>query len=74
MLVRVKKIWMGHVSVRDYLVKQALQRGETLTVDYLGEEKDYPPEQLDDLLKNSTHTQFKSKFGGTYTLIDLPWE
>jgi hypothetical protein len=76
MIVSVRKIWMGHVSVRDYIVKKAIAKKEDLVVRLMtGERKVYPYKSLVTYLANTTKTEFKSVFTGKkYYLIDFPWK
>ena len=68
----VKKVWNGHVSVRDYIVKRCRQDREDLIIDYNGEEMVIPykallnPRQLNP-------KKIRSKFKGEYTLYDFVW-
>ncbi len=72
--VTVKKLWMGHVSVRDYVVKKAIDTGKSITVHFHSFERTYSPEELKNFLGNSAGEEFTSKFDGkTYKLIDLPF-
>lgn len=74
MVIKVKKLWMGHVSVRDYVLKKCISLKEDLLINLMGEIKTYPYRSLKTYLLNSTGMTFKSKFGtGSYSLIDLPW-
>lgn len=74
MNVKVKKVWMGHVSVRDYIVDQCLDRKEDLTVEFDGTHKTYPFTSLNNHLANCSKNTFISKYDGKkYTLIDFPW-
>lgn len=75
MIVTVKKVWMGHVSVRDYLVNKAIQKKEDLIIKLTsGERKTFPYNSLRTYLDNTTKTEFKSVFTGErYFLIDFPW-
>lgn len=75
MLVKIKKLWLGHASVRDSVVKSCITKGEDLYIDLMGEVKKYPWDSLEDYLKNTSNTTFTSKFNGRqYKLIDFPWK
>ena len=75
MLVKVKKIWLGHVSVRDYVVKKVLDKKEDLIIEFSGMRKTYPYRSLKTYLSNTNREIFKSKYDGQkYSLIDFPWE
>ncbi len=74
MLIKVKKLWLGHASVRDFIVKKCINKKEDLTIDLYGETKTYPYKSLNTYLLNTSNMTMKSKFGGQdYKLIDFPW-
>lgn len=74
MITKVKKLWLGHASVRDYVVKKAIDQKEDLVIEVGGVMKTYPYKSLKTHLLNNNKTTFKSKYGsGEYTLIDFPW-
>ena len=74
MVIKVKKVWMGHVSVRDYDIKKCIGNKEDLTVELGDETKTYPYISLKTYLLNTTNMTIKSKFGSyDYKLIDFPW-
>ena len=74
MIVKVKKIWMGHVSVRDYVLKKAVKQKEDVFVQFAGITKKFPHRSLQNYMDNSNKVEFKSMFNNeTYYLIDLPW-
>jgi len=74
MLIKVKKVWLGHVSVRDYIVKKCIKEKEDLTIDLYGVTKTYSYRSLKTHLANTTPNKFHSKYNGeSYSLIDFPW-
>ena len=74
MIYKAKKMWMGHVSIRDYMLEKCIHDKEDLTVNLYGETKTYPYKSLRTYLTNTYNETFKSKFGGRdYRLIDFPW-
>ncbi len=75
MFVKVKKVWMGHVSVRDYDVERCIKDKEDLTICLYDQMKTYPYRSLKTYLLNTSNMTMKSKYGGKdYKLIDFPWE
>ncbi len=72
MKVKVKKLWHGSVSVRDYIVKECHQKGEDLTIEYDGKVMTVPNGMLLFGHKNkmTNVSQFKEE---TYDLIDFFW-
>lgn len=73
MEVEVKKIYLGNVSVRDYVVNKAKGRKEKLVIRHGDEVMTIPYEKLESGLVD-THTQ-RSKFNNkTYTLVDFKWK
>jgi len=69
--VKVKKLFIGHVSIRDYIVEKCLHKKQGMVVDYKGRKMTI----LYDQLKNSkqlTKDSFQSKFKNTtYKLYDF---
>lgn len=75
MKVKIKKQWYGHVSVRDYVVKKAIDSGEPLTIIHNKQEMFIKNKDIEPLLKNCDRNIHKSKFNNsTYELIDIPWK
>lgn len=73
MEVEVKKIYLGkYVSVRDYLVKQAKDKGEDLIIRHGDDFMIVKNMNLDKGLKDTFKQH--SKFGGEYQLIDFEWK
>ena len=75
MQVEVKKLFHGYVSVRDYLVEQAKNRGEDLVIIHGPKKMTVPYKKLLDskALIKSVH-QSKFNPSQSYTLIDFKWE
>ena len=74
MRVKVKKLWIGHASVRDYVVKKAIKNKEDITIEVDGVTKTFPYRGLKTYLTNSNNEVHKSKYNKqTYKLIDFPW-
>ena len=78
--VEVKKIWYGgsdtygkaKVSLRDYIVKTAVQYNEGIEVEYNGMRMELTPRKLKKPLNRTT---FKSKIGKQdYELWDYYWK
>lgn len=69
--VKVKKIFLGLISIRDYIIEKAIGKKEGIIVKYQNQEMIIPYERL----KNGTQfhsRKFQSKFGNkTYELIDF---
>jgi len=65
----VSKLWQGkYVSVRDYEVKDAIKKGG-LEINHEGQVMQIFPEEL---LKMAPSSKIiKSKFRGTYRLVDI---
>jgi len=75
MKVKVKKVWLGHVSVRNYIVEKCIRMKEDLIIEHNGSKKTFPYRSLKTYLLNSSGEMFISKFNGKkYKLIDFPWE
>ena len=69
--VRVKKLFLGHVSIRDYIVEKAIRQEQGIIVRYEGKEMAIPLEQLKHRFQ--FHQQkFQSHFSEKkYELIDF---
>lgn len=75
MNIKVKKLWLGHASVRDYKVRECIKRKEDLTIDCNGRTKTFPYKSLGTYLTGEHMTTCVSKFNGEkYTLVDFPWD
>ncbi len=72
--VQVDKVWLGKVSVRDYIYKKALRLKESLGIVHGKEYMWIPYEKLKSA-KSYTEASFKSKFNGKeYRLVDFDWK
>ena len=72
--VQVDKIWLGKVSVRDYVYRKALRKKESLGITHGKEYMIIPYDQLK-IAKEYTDQNFQSKFNNkTYRLIDFNWK
>jgi len=72
--VQVDKVWLGKVSVRDYIYKKALRKKESLGIVHGKEYMWIPYEKLKSA-KSYTEESFKSKFNGKkYRLVDFDWK
>ena len=72
--VQVDKVWLGKVSVRDYIYKKALRLKESLGIVHGNEYMFIPYEKLKSA-KSYTENSFKSKFNGKkYRLVDFDWK
>jgi hypothetical protein len=69
--VKVKKLFNGYASVRDYIVAKYIAQKKSLIINYYGKLMTIPYEHL--LTASQLHrTKFKSRFNGeTYELIDF---
>tara|TARA_Y100001937_G_scaffold38992_1_gene55447 strand:- start:2105 stop:2371 length:267 start_codon:yes stop_codon:yes gene_type:complete len=72
--VRVDKIWLGKVSVRDHIYKKALRKKESLGIEH-GNEYMFIPYKKLKKAKQYTKDTFKSKFNDkSYKLVDFDWK
>jgi len=72
--VQVDKVWLGKVSVRDYIYKKALRLKESLGIVHGKEYMWIPYEKLKSA-KSYTDESFTSKFNGKkYRLVDFDWK
>ena len=72
--VKVDKIFLGKVSVRDCIYKKALRKKESLGIEH-GKEFMFIPYDKLKTAKQYTKDTFKSKFNGkNYKLVDFDWK
>ena len=72
--VRVDKVWLGKVSVRDYVYKKALRTKQSLGIEH-GKEYMFIPYGELKKAREYTDQNFQSKFNTkTYRLIDFNWK
>jgi len=72
--VQVDKVWLGKVSVRDYIYKKALRQKTSLGITH-GKEYMFIPYDKLKSAKSYTDESFTSKFNGKkYRLVDFDWK
>ena len=72
--VKVDKVWLGKVSVRDYIYKKALRKKDSLGIIHGKEFMIIPYGQLKKA-REYTQKLFMSKFNNqTYKLVDFNWK
>ena len=72
---RVRKLWGDSVSLRDYLIRRAINERQTLRVIYQGDYMDLTPDDLKAKAFQMTKQTFRSKINGKpYNLIDYRWK
>ena len=72
--VKVDKVWLGKVSVRDYIYKKALRKKYSLGIIHGKEFMIIPYGQLKKA-REYTQKLFMSKFNNqTYKLVDFNWK
>lgn len=72
--VQVDKVWLGKVSVRDYIYKKALRQKTSLGITHGTEYMFIPYEKLKSA-KSYTDESFTSKFNSKkYRLVDFDWK
>lgn len=70
----VKKIFRGHVSVRDYIVRECMEKEEDLIICFKGQRMTIPLNKLH-TGKKLTSISFNSLYGTKdYELIDFPFK
>lgn len=75
MRVPVKVLFQGKVSLRDYLVRQCIEKGEKCEVSHDGEIMTMSPEELTSKRVSVSPKEFPSKFGTpAYKLFNYWWE
>jgi len=74
MTVKIRKLFKGMASIRDYFVRKCIARNLTLRIIYEDSHMDLPPETLRRGLQ-LTERSFKSKFNNRkYQLLDFCWK
>lgn len=70
---KVKKLFLGHISIRSHIVKKQLEKKAGIIIDYNGRKMTLSYEQLKKG-KQLTREEFQSKFSNTtYKLYDFPF-
>tara|TARA_Y100000034_G_C6892141_1_gene410649 strand:+ start:288 stop:593 length:306 start_codon:yes stop_codon:yes gene_type:complete len=71
---KAKKLFNGHVSVRDYIVNKAIRSRKYLRIQFEGEYMTLTTEKLKESVNTFHKQEFKSAFNNkTYTLYDFVW-
>lgn len=75
-VVTVEKIYNGHISLRDYIVDNAIKNNDSILVKCMGEEKLLTPTELSENKIILTNKTLRSKFkhSNTYKLYDYEWK
>jgi hypothetical protein len=73
MKVKLKKLYKGLAEVRDYDVKDCINKNESMTIVYDEDSMELSPEELENDVK-SISKEFPSKVGGkSYKLYGYEW-
>ena len=72
--VKVKKTYEGCVSVRDYIVQEAINNKQFLTICYNGQEMVLSPDQLKSKGKKADVVAHSAWGRKAYGLIDFKWQ
>jgi hypothetical protein len=67
----VKKLYMGRAEVRDFDVKECIQKGENFKIEFDNDVMTLTPEEL--VTKLETKSPQKSNFGKDYVLFGYSW-
>lgn len=70
--IKVSKKYGKLISVRDYIVKKALEEKETLIIEHDGKKMTIPPYKLTSYIQ-TCNKKMKSKFNKDYELYDYVW-
>lgn len=76
-IIRIKRVWNNIASIRDYLIKRAIQNNEEIIVELVGTKEHMllTPEVMKDKSFQISTRKFKSRFDGNeYELIDFVWK
>jgi len=72
---KAKKIYKGHISIRDYVVKKAINKKEDLVIYFKDDTMTMTLPKLKHAISHFHSREFKSKYnnGQKYKLYDFPW-
>ena len=73
MYFKIKKLWHGSASVRDFIIKKTYEKGQSLTIEYQGEQMTISNKDLITKGKVSDFTIQSKHNNEKYHLIDYPW-
>lgn len=74
MKVKIKRLFHGYASVRDYQAKEAYTHGENLEIICENKYMVVPNDEIMTGSINQIKFQSKHEEGLSYYLIDYPWE
>lgn len=75
-IIKIKRVWNNIASIRDYMIKRAIQDNESITVELVGTKEHMllTPEIMKSKSFQISTRKFKSKFDGNeYELVDFSW-
>lgn len=73
MNVKIKRLWHGYASVRDYQAKEAYEKGEDLVIECHDQFMRIPNREIITGSISGGKIVSKHTPGMNYTLIDYPW-
>ena len=74
MKVEIKKLYKGHVDVRDYMVKRCIENKQPLEITHGVDKMILSPEELEhDLISVSKIFHSKLEGGRSYRLVKYMW-
>ena len=71
---KIKKLFNGYASVRDYVVEECIENEENLMVVLNEKRMVLSPEELEKKKEQLVDREFQSDWGGTYKLLDYRFE
>lgn len=69
--VKVKKLFLGCASIRDYIIRQAIEKGKDILVEYNNQQMLIPLNKLKDRFQFHRHKFTSIIDSRTYELIDF---
>lgn len=73
--IKIKRLWHGYASVRDYLIEEAKKENQGIEIVMEEESMEIPYSKIDELKTQKTKDVFYSKHDSrAYKLIDFEWK
>ena len=74
-VIKIKRLWSGLASVRDYVVEDAIKKDITIRLELGSKSMTLTPENLKNDAFQAVGQGFQSKYSNLkYKLIDFPWK
>lgn len=74
MTIKIKRLWHGYASIRDYQAKKAWQDGEDIIIRCADKSMNIPHSEIMSGAINPTKFESVHENGLSYHLVDYPWK